>query len=209
MLCDIDTLSKAKTRRSKRAAHLIPDRHGIQCSMCKKFSCNACLKAITEEAASRGLTDEWCALVGRHLSGEKVPLPFVGHCCEWQPEPQPVKSFFERRYDGYLYIPEYALLINPSFNGVDIHALGRDREHHLDAVWHAVVDDQVAIQCHALNIKAQGSSAFLADAFTKEIIFDGMYTKVRSLFGFVSSMAAIFSQKCEDKYTCVSAEQCV
>ena len=143
---------------------------GISCSVCGKFSCRKCLKLIVSKAINEDLWDDWCAEVMLCLNNSGPMNHFIGHCCELRFHSTPVsKTSYSQRFDGYLVLPEYQLMINPNFSGVDVHALGRDADNQLLDVWHAVVDEQTAIECEELNIVPNKSGAKLCDVYSHEV----------------------------------------
>ena len=85
----------------------------------------------------------------------------------------------ERRYDGFLFIPEYGLLIDSPLCQVDILALGKDPEHSLDALWHCVVNEDLSILAESKNVVPDGQSAKLSYAKTLTIKLQGKPSKVR------------------------------
>ena len=175
VFCSPQSLSKDRTKA--KAAHFAMGDKGLYCPKCLQFSCNACLSVITEKAANEGLTDQWCQTVEKHLLGQSIPSSFLGHCCEWQNQLKPPLPAVDMKYDGYLFFPEFAVMIEPNFAGVDIHALGRDGMHHLEPVWHAVVDQPVAAQCYSTDIAPDGSAARIVDLYSKIVDVGGTPTK--------------------------------
>ena len=158
--------------------HLRQDIDGLVCAKCHRFSCKKCLEVIAGKATRH---NDWCRIVREYLDGKQIPSSFVGHCCEWQQVQEVSNCKKERRFDGYIYFPEFSIMINPNFHGVDIHALGRDPDHNLDAVVHAVVNEDVAVECKSLNIIPDRSSARIVDLYTKQIEHDGSQTKVQNV----------------------------
>ena len=177
VLCNGKSLTRA-TKHASKAARFQPDDDGIFCSKCSRFACNACLKAITDCASQKKLSDGWCRAVEDHLKGKQAQTPFIGHCCEWAVESKEPNADKERRFEGYIFFPEYSLLIDPTFNGVDVHALGKDSKHNLEAVWHAVVDEEVSIQCEALDVVPDRTKAKVVDLYSRMTEFNGTPTKV-------------------------------
>ena len=175
VFCSVQSLSKPRTKA--KAVHYAADKSGLCCSKCYRFSCNACLRVITGKAANIGLTDMWCKTVEKHLSGQSISAPFFGHCCEWQNKPKLPLPFVDMKYDGYIFFPEFAVMIDPNFAGVDIHALGRDGTHNLEPVWHAVIDQAVASQCYDMDITPDGSAARIIDLYSKIVDVGGTPTK--------------------------------
>ena len=171
------------THPTAKSARLKQDSHGLTCSKCSRFACNACLEVIQEKIAkSKHLKDEWCKVVKDYLNGMDVSSSFIGHCCEWQLEPKITNPFAERRFDGFLFLPEYAILISPNINGVDIHAFGKDRSNNLNGVMHAVVDEYVSVQCKAQNIVPDRSAARIVDLYSQTVKQSGCVYLVRNNF---------------------------
>ena len=175
VFCSLESLSKPRTKA--KAVHYAADKMGLCCSKCYRFSCNACLRVITKKAADIGLADVWCQTVEKHLSGQLISAPFCGHCCEWQNQTKASLPVVNMKYDGYIFFPEFALMIDPNFAGVDIHALGRDSMHNLAPVWHAVIDQAVASQCHNMDVTPDGSAARIIDLYSKVVDVGGSPTK--------------------------------
>ena len=90
--------------------------------------------------------------------------------------------FAERRFDGFLFLPEYAILISPNINGVDIHAFGKDRSNNLSGVMHAVVDEYVLVQCKAQNVVPDSSAARIVDLYSQTVKQSGCAYTVRIIF---------------------------
>ena len=189
VLCSDESL----THKRPNSAHLKQDERGLTCTKCLQFACNACLKVVLEKAFDKNQNDNWCMMVGEYLRGNPASSQFVGHCCEWLTA-APNQSTFqdERRFDGYLFLPEYAIMISPNFKGVDIHAFGGDNANKLPPVLHGVVDEDLAVQCKFLNIFPDRSASEIVDLYTRQI-FDEV--------GF-SLKASIQSTKMESQSRC-------
>ena len=110
-----------------------PSSSGLTCSRCNRFACSLCLKSIIKRANKEKLSDSWSEAVQFFLKKRRVPKGFVGHCCEWyvQPKITPPNAHLPRKFDGYLFLPEYQVLISLNFDNVDVHAFGKDSDHEL------------------------------------------------------------------------------
>ena len=107
---------------------------------------------------------------------------FIGHCCEWiVNQCTPKHHTLPRRFDGYLVYPEYGIMICPNFSGVDILALGKDSEHNLDEVWHAVIDEETSVQCEKLDIQPSGANAKICNIYSRKVIWNGSLCLVNIL----------------------------
>ena len=124
--------------------------------------------------------DEWCETVRSHLNGGEIPSNFIGHCCELKLEVGPPKPNVERRFDGYMHLPEYGLMFCPNLDGLDVHAFGKDKKNNLDGVLHAVVDENTAIDCELLNVVPDGSGARILNYHTRVFKYCGELALVRS-----------------------------
>ena len=151
---------------------------GLTCKTCSKFSCEGCLQVIVAEMEEKNLRDDWYDYVVKFLSGLPTPLAFRCSFCEWSINLECSKPHMPRRFDGYLFLPDYALMICPNFAGVDIIALGQDSPNNLDAVLHAVVDEETSIKCESQNVVPDKTAARIADMYTRMISFNGRDIKV-------------------------------
>ena len=158
---------------------------GLKCQKCRKFSCIACLRVICAEMQRKKLKDDWSEHVERYLSGNPSSHSFICNSCEFPTNIHGLNPHTPRRFDGYIFLPEYALLIAPNFSGVDVFALGKDSLHSLDAVLHAVVDEETAVECESQNVVPDKSAARIVDMYSRQIKHNGNTLKVCSLvFGF-------------------------
>ena len=67
------------------------------------------------------------------------------------------------RYDGYLYFPEYNLMIDPPFGGqVDIHYLGEMKTEMeiLSGAWPSVVPKNLSVECFNQNTWCLGEKLY-------------------------------------------------
>lgn len=159
---------------------------GIVCKKCSKVSCKQCLFAIVDKMDKNHLRDDWYDSVLEYLPDSTSSLRFVCSFCECSVNLESSKPHMPRRFDGYLFLPDYALMICPNFAGLDIIALGEDRPNNLDAVLHAVVDEEVSIKCESQNVVPDRSAASIVDMYTKQITFHGRDCKVCDYCMFMS-----------------------
>ena len=158
----------------------VSSQHGLTCSKCKSFSCSFCLAMIIERATKERLHDQWSQIVNRFLVDGIIPSNFIGHCCEWdvQLATNVSTATSPRRFDGYLFLPEYQLLIDSNFGNVDIHAFGADAKYSLSPVWHGVVDEHTAIEAAERNLYPDGTAAKISEFCTLQFIMNGQKIKV-------------------------------
>ena len=117
-----------------------------------------------------------------YLKKRRVIKDFIGHCCELDKQSivESPDAHLPRKFDGYLFLPDYQLLISPNFENVDIHAFGEDSVHDLSPVMHGVVNEITAIEAAKKGIIPTGNAARIANYQTEEIWLNDQLFKASS-----------------------------
>jgi hypothetical protein len=140
--------------------HYVQNDNGLQCCKCDSFACVDCLTEIISvfpKGARR--KDKWCRVVRRFLVKGFYPDNFVGHCCELKEKQKRLghdKIVFPKqtRFDGHLYLPQFAIMIDSPFDCVDVHGLGGNKS--LPVVWHCVFSHTASEMYHANDVVPDG-----------------------------------------------------
>ena len=131
------------------------DHLGLKCTLCDSFTCNACLANITSMMNDFKCVDAWHDIVCSYLQNQPPPSPFIGHCCEVKSTTEPrIDEVVAMRYDGYLVIEEFGVMIRSTFCGIDIHGLGKV-DGQFPGARHFVIDRPTAIMCEEKNVCAR------------------------------------------------------
>ena len=172
LFCSIQTVEKQRLKKGKKSyMDYEASSEGLKCVKCGGYACRLCLVEVINKFKPIHRThDRWCREVSKYLEGGSS-IPFVGgHCCEWTIQKKLSHVEFSkrchnvllpRRFDGYLFLPEYGLLIDSPLNGsVDVHGFGESikegRYNHVDGVWHALIPQNIAIELEKQNVMPNG-----------------------------------------------------
>ena len=142
--CAVHTVEKARLLEDELCVPLKlkykdheANSEGLICIECGNFACLSCVSQIfmkTKKCTRK--EDLWCQKVAVYLEQPtKQPPNFIGHCCEWKVQRKVIDAARKaeelhewsapRRFNGYLHLPEYGLLLDPPLAGaVDVHAFG-------------------------------------------------------------------------------------
>ena len=132
LLCSDKTFEKKSIDGKKKlvSANNQFDREGLRCSQCQRFACKECVTSFVKKAGKHGKNDHWCSVVKQYLIDDKQPEQFMGHCCELGRDADkdqllkcPKISSGDTRYDGYLHLPDFGVLISSDFDCSDVHGL--------------------------------------------------------------------------------------
>lgn len=169
-LCSLESIEQKTVDRlggQDEIPPYTPSKLGLLCSMCNKFSCFHCLfyllYVIPKKVQKK---DKWCKIVNKYLYKGYWPKKFVGHCCELKKKQlqlglDKVAAIQNTRFDGHLYLPEFAIIIDSPFDCVDVHGLGGSKL--LPAVWHCVFSHMAAEAFFVANVCPDGQGARLLD----------------------------------------------
>lgn len=138
---------------------------GLFCTYrrCQGFACSSCLEKIVNNfSLSQQKSDRWCREVLKFLDTDVTPPSFIGHCCEWTAEYRQLKEARKipikfTKFDGYMYLPEFGLLIDSPFKCIDVHGMGKSGE--LPPAWHCVISHKAAEIYYEVNLQPDGKVA--------------------------------------------------
>ena len=143
---------------------MICSKHGMKCSKCNLFSCEACLIVIYNKIPKR-YHDSWCIHVLNFFNTGQVSSEFIGHCCElsqfvMKKTPRPrtrIDTSSDHLIDGDLCLPEFNLLIKTSFKAIDILGLGGDDKNNKShrGAWHCTIRIEDAERYLVENVHPQ------------------------------------------------------
>ena len=161
-MCDPSTVIQKS--RYDLSAYSVPTPNGMVCTKCRRFTCVSCLTTIVGAIPVKH-HDTWCKNVKDFLADTNVTkASFLGHCCELKtkrkveiPKSLKTPSVCDTTLcDGDLFLPEFGLLLQTTFNAVDIHALAPDRTTKRSGAWHTTItmDDALQFQRDRLQPKA-------------------------------------------------------
>ena len=168
-------------------------RDGLTCSNCHRFACKECVTAFVIKAGKHGKKDRWCLEVKQYLVDGNAPEMFIGHCCELGSDSEKEKSFKKKkkscgdmRYDGYLHIPDFGVLISAKFDCTDVHGFiecaeakkkevkgdtSEDVQYktHFGPLAHCVIGEIASRRYYKNNVKAEGTRGDDLGIFTVNV----------------------------------------
>ena len=120
-------------------------------TVCNRLSCYSCLDKIHKKLTPAHISsDMWCGKVHEIISNGpdlEKNISFLGSCCEYQHIPKDLTNLNQLTtpsYDfdlhRYFFLPEYSILLEPSFDSIDAHVIGPDHFLEMEGVYHAVIN---------------------------------------------------------------------
>ena len=142
LFCSLVTVElKQKLKNpDKKYPHRLLDKGGLRCSVCNSFACQRCLSLFQVQFTKEMIReDPWCDVVNRYITEGFNPNYFLGHCCQLNRQFEEEDGENESNgLGGALVIPEYGLLLETTFTGMDVLGLGQDDELGIDGAYHAL-----------------------------------------------------------------------
>ena len=202
LLCSGKSFEKRSVQNKKKlvSARNQSFRDGLTCSKCLRFACKECLVASVNKAGIHGTNDPWCSVVKKYIRNGETPTNFVGHCCELtigterrQYSKKNKVDVGGRRYDGYLHIPDFAVLVASKFQCTDAHGLiecaesesktnaaknDKNQQHssekvkyksHFGPLAHCVIGEKASKRYHKNNVEAKGDHGDDLGIFTVKV----------------------------------------
>ena len=173
VMCSQGTIERRVKEMGKTVLLMSPGDIGITCGICNRLCCIKCLRKVVDVFASqKKQQDPWYLYVSCYIDhldnpqnkpDDTLSLPFVGHCCELGifKRGTKINSSEKTRFDGCLFLPEYKLIISPSFSSegiVDIHGFG-GMPPYFSGVVHCVPSHSACIEYEKKGVKATGGAA--------------------------------------------------
>jgi hypothetical protein len=162
----------------------MPSPTGLHCSYpdCSGYACSNCLPKIVRcFSKETQASDQWCVDVNRFIETGFANPQFIGNCCEWKAERARLleESRLSRtptKFDGFLYLPEFKLLIDSPFGCIDVHGLGRSagkglrgKHDELPAAWHCVISHEAAARYHSEGLRPVSSVGFIQERIFHQV----------------------------------------
>ena len=171
-------------RSRKPCSSIVPGMDGLVCSLCKRFSCSDCLAnlqtAIEESQIQHNCPrDHFFDVISDYNRNGVYPTNYVGHCCELKQEALRAGTFLKANYrkqcqkemscDGYVFFPQFKLLIDTPFGDIDVLGLGPIKGSH-HGVWHCVIGIKDAIRFAAEGLSPQAWNPSMATCMKRTSI---------------------------------------
>ena len=133
LLCSDKSFEKKSVKSNKKLVSARDQfkRDGLICSICNRLACKECVVSFVKKAGIHGKKDLWCIAVKKYLEDGKQPEDFVGHCCELvvdtvissKSKKMKTESSGGTKYDGWLHMPQFRVMVEPGFECIDVHGL--------------------------------------------------------------------------------------
>ena len=148
---------------------------------------------FVNKAGKHGTNDPWCCVVKKYILNGETPTNFVGHCCELtigiERRRYDKKNKIDiggRRYDGYLHLPDFAILVASKFQCTDVHGLiecaeaeakanaGKNDKKvkyksHFGPLAHCVIGEEASKRYHKNKVEAKGDGGDDFGIFTVNV----------------------------------------
>ena len=202
LLCSGQSFEKKLVQKKKKlvSARTQSFRDGLTCSKCLRFACKECLVAFVNKAGKHGTNDPWCCVVKKYILNGETPSNFVGHCCELTIGTENHRNNKKNkvdvggtRYDGFLHLADFALLVASKFQCTDVHGLIECAEaeaktnagkkdgkaqnstskvkykSHFGPLAHCVIGKEASKRYHKNNVEAKGDCGDDLGIFTVNV----------------------------------------
>ena len=200
LLCSDKSFEKKSVKSNKKLVSARDQfkRDGLICSTCNRLACKECVSSFLKKAGGHGKKDPWCVVVKKYLEDGKQPADFVGHCCELgvdteiSSKSQKMKSeSWGTKYDGWLHLPQFRVMVEPGFECVDVHGLvecaeamvsvkedaeGKEdscnipKYHiHFGPVAHCVIGEEASKRYYKNNVVSKGDGGNYLGVYTIEV----------------------------------------